>query len=280
MSSVRGLRLEDGREVAVKLRYDDGGRASTCVAVQGELAAGGFPCATPVSPVLITDGVAVHAEEWLPGGTMIRDVGKGHAVISGRQLARLMSHLEKISTDRPPLPNPVWVQWDYEGDELFPPHFREIDRRARLNPLPRWLTDVVVEIRDRIGRVMDLPSVLGHADWEAQNLRWTGEELHVVHDWDSLVWLPEASVVGAASGAFASEETPTLAPVESSHAFLEAYQAARGRHFSSDEIRVAWAASMFPAAHNARGEYLFDVPTIAWTALQEQAETRFTMGEA
>lgn len=280
MSSVRGLRLEDGREVAVKLRYDDGGRASTCVAVQGELAAVGFPCATPVSPVVITDGVAVHAEEWLPGGAMIRSASEGHAALSGQQFARLMSHLENISTAQPPLPNPVWVQWDYEGDELFPPHFREIDKRAKLNPLPQWLADVVVEIRNRVGRETDLQPVLGHADWEAQNLRWIGEELHVVHDWDSLAWLPEAAVVGAASGAFASEETPTLAPVESSHAFLDAYQVARGRHFSSTEIQVAWAASMFPAAHNARAEYLFDVPKIAWTALQEQAEIRFTIGEA
>jgi len=280
MSSVRGLRLADGREVAVKLRYDDGGRTSTCVAVQGELAAGGFPCAMPVSPVMITDGVAVHTEEWLPGGAMIRSDGEHHAVLSGGQFARLMSRLDGISVTHPPLPNPVWVQWDYEGDELFPPHFKEIDRRAKLSPLPQWLADVVIEIRNRIGRATGLQPVLGHADWEAQNLRWIGEELHVVHDWDSLAWLSEAAVVGAASGAFASEETPTLAPIESSHAFLEAYQAARGRQFSPVEIRVAWAASMFPAAHNARGEYLFDVPKIAWTALQEQAETRFTMREA
>ena len=167
MSSARGLRLNDGREVAVKFRYDDDDRISTCVAVQGELAAAGFPCAAPVSPVVVSDGVAVHAEEWLPGGAMMRSAGVDHAVLSGRQFARLMSHLESIRTSEPPLPNPVWVQWDYEGDELFPPHFREIDRRAKLNPLPQWLADVVVVIRDRIGRVTDLPSVLGHADWEA-----------------------------------------------------------------------------------------------------------------
>ena len=210
---------------------------------------------------------------------MMRSDGADHAVLSGQQLARLMSHLESISTIRPPLPNPVWVQWDYEGDDLFPPHFREIDRRAKLNPLPQWLADVVIEIRDRIAEVEGLPSVLGHADWEAQNLRWIGEELHIVHDWDSLAWLPEGAVVGAASGAFASEETPGLAPVESSHAFLEAYQATRGRHFSPDETQVAWAASMFPAAHNARGEYLFDVPRVAWSVLHEQARARFSLGD-
>ena len=72
MSSVTGVRLKDGREVAVKLRYDDGGRTSTCVAVQSELAVGGFPCAAPISPVVFIDGAAGHAEEWIRGGEMLR----------------------------------------------------------------------------------------------------------------------------------------------------------------------------------------------------------------
>jgi hypothetical protein len=36
----------------------------------------------------------------------------------------------------------------------------------------------------------------------------------------SLVSLPEAAIVGAASGAFASAEVPSLAPVESSRIFI------------------------------------------------------------
>jgi hypothetical protein len=38
-----------------------------------------------------------------------------------------------------------------------------------------------------------LPCVLGHADFEAQNLRWHGREVWAVHDWDSLAWQPEAA---------------------------------------------------------------------------------------
>jgi hypothetical protein len=34
-----------------------------------------------------------------------------------------------------------------------------------------------------------------------------------VHDWDSLAWQPEAALVGAASGSFASAGPPTLAPI-------------------------------------------------------------------
>jgi Ser/Thr protein kinase RdoA (MazF antagonist) len=266
MSAVHGVRLKDGREVAVKLRYADAGRTVTCVAVQHELASRGFPCPRPVSEAIVTDGVAVHAEEWMPGGDMIRSDGVAHAVLSGRLLANLMTKLENVAIASPPLPNPVWVQWDFEG-ALFPPHSAELDRRAAARLLPGWLVEVTVRVRERIARSPNLRPVLGHADWEAQNLRWMGDEPHAVHDWDSLAWLPEAAMVGAASGAFASEETPTLAPVESSRAFLEAYQETRGRHFTKEEAEVAWAASVFPAAHNVRGEYLFDVPLVAWGAL-------------
>jgi hypothetical protein len=63
MSVVHGVRLKDGRDVAVKLRCADTGRTVTCVAVQNELASRGFPCPRPVSEITVADGVAVHAEE-------------------------------------------------------------------------------------------------------------------------------------------------------------------------------------------------------------------------
>ncbi|MEV0037908.1 hypothetical protein [Streptomyces sp. NPDC050804] len=95
-----------------------------------------------------------------------------------------------------------------------------------------------------------------------------------MHDWDSLAWLPEAAIAGAASGAFASAEHPTLVPVESSAAFLDAYQEARGRAFTDEERRLAWAASLWPAAHNARTEVLYGREPIALRALRDQADAR------
>jgi hypothetical protein len=41
--------------------------------------------------------------------------------------------------------------------------------------------------------------VVGHADWESQNLRWDGDRPLAVHDWDSAVAQPEAVVAGLAS---------------------------------------------------------------------------------
>jgi hypothetical protein len=87
--------------------------------------------------------------------------------------------------------------------------------------LPRWLEEIQQRIHRRLGRA-HLPLVIGHADWEAQNLRWEGHTIHTIHDWDSLAVLPEAGVAGAAAGAFASTEIPTLAPLASSETFLAA----------------------------------------------------------
>lgn len=67
--------------------------------------------------------------------------------------------------------------------------------------------------------------MLGHGDWERQNLRWDGRTALVVHDWDSLVTQPEPAVVGAAAAVWpAGAEGRHAATVEESAAFLAAYQ--------------------------------------------------------
>jgi hypothetical protein len=125
-----------------------------------------------------------------------------------------------------------------------------------------------------------LPSVLGHADFEAQNLRWDGREVRTVHDWDSLAWQPEAALAGAASGAFASAGPPTLAPVESSEAFLAAYQDVRGRSFTAVEREIAWAASVWMAAYNGREQALFCAPQLSGDALRTQGAERLRRANA
>ncbi len=67
MSIVAGVRLNDGRCVAVKSRPDESGRAAACVAVHRVVAEAGLPCARPLTGVTLTGGRAIHAEQWRPG---------------------------------------------------------------------------------------------------------------------------------------------------------------------------------------------------------------------
>jgi hypothetical protein len=276
MSEVFGVLLADGRSVAVKARPDENGRAASCVAAQGVLAKAGFACAAPVTPACVEQGTAVHAEEWRPGGHILLGDGPQVAEVFARVLARLAARLEPIRV-APPLPNPRWVRWDHDDAGTWPAAaFLEGRDASRVAPF------VEETARRATARLLaaDLPCGLGHADWETQNLRWNGTTIWAVHDWDSLAWLPEAAVVGAASGAFASNETPTLAPLRSSQVFLETYQHERGRRFTATELEVAWAASLWPAAHNARGQALFEQGPVAETALQEQTERRLALAGA
>ena len=271
---VFGLRLAGGTDVVVKARADDG-RAVSCVAVQARLAGRGFPCARPLTPVVGVGSLAVHAEEFRPGGEVLHGDSPDVAARYAEVFARLMAELADV-TVAPPLPNPPWVRWDHTDPGVWPA-IGCLDNRDQ-SVVPAYVAEVAERARGRI-LAAGLPCVLGHADFEAQNLRWHGREVWAVHDWDSLAWQPEAALVGAASGAFASAGPPTLAPIESSEAFLVAYQDIRGRLFTAVEQEIAWAASLWMAVYNVWEALHGDTP-LSDDALRAQAAERLRRAHA
>jgi Phosphotransferase enzyme family len=274
VSMVFGLRLPCGTDVVVKARADDG-RASSCVAAQGLLAERGFPCPRPLTPVTAVGSLAVHAEEFRPGGEVLHGDSPDVAARCAEVFARLMAELADVAV-APPLPNPPWVRWDHPGSGVWP----AIDYLANRvqGAAPAYLAEVAARARGRL-LAAGLPCVLGHADFEAQNLRWHGRQVWTVHDWDSLAWQPEAALAGAASGAFSSDGPPTLAPIESSEAFLAAYQDGRGRLFTTAEQEIAWAASLWMAAYNVWESLHGDSP-LSDDALRAQAAERLRRANA
>ena len=193
-----------------------------------------------------------------------------------KSFAWLMAELADVAV-APPLPNPPWVRWDHArsrgvaGDGF-------LDDRDQ-SVVHSYLIDTADRARRRI-LAAGLPCVLGHADFEAQNLRWHGREVWAVHDWDSLAWQPEAALAGAASGSFASDRAPTLAPIESSETFLRAYQDIRGRTFTAVEQQIAWAASLWMAACNAREMALCGSASAGGDAVRAQAAERLRRAHA
>ncbi|HEY4455687.1 MAG TPA: hypothetical protein VGN81_15350 [Pseudonocardiaceae bacterium] len=275
ISAVFGLRLADGRDVVVKARENDD-RATSCLAAQVRLADRGFPCARPLTPPVGVGRLAVHAEESRPGGEVLRGDSPEVAVRYAAVFAWLMAELADV-TVAPPLPNPRWARWDHRDPGLWPA-LEFLDERDQ-SAVPGYVVDTAERARERL-LAADLPCVLGHADFEAQNLRWRDGDIWAVHDWDSLAWQPEAALVGAACAAFASDSPPTLAPIESSAAFLAGYQDFRGRRFTAAEQEVAWAASLWTAAHNARWEALHGEPPVSGAAVRAQASERLRRANA
>jgi hypothetical protein len=240
------------------------------------LAERGFPCARPLTPVVGVGSLAVHAEEFRPGGEVLHGGSPDVALRCAEVFARLMAELAGV-TVAPPLPNPPWVRWDHTDSGVWPA-IGFLDNRDQ-SAVPGYAVDTAERTRRRL-LAAGLPCVLGHADFEAQNLRWHGREVWAVHDWDSLAWQPEAALAGAASGAFASDGPPMLAPIESSEAFLVAYQNIRGRLFTAVEREIAWAASLWMAAYNAREEALCGGTTVGRDSLRAQAAERLRRGHA
>lgn len=275
MSAVFGLRLADDTEVVIKARAADG-RAATCLRAQEWLAESGFPCARPLTPVVSVGSLDVHAEEFRPGGEVLRGDSPAVAARYAEVFAWSMDTLADLVVT-PPLPNPRWVRWDHTDPGLWP-SIESLDEKDQ-----RFVPGYVVEIADRVRRRMlaaDLPRVLGHADFEAQNLHWLDGQVRTVHDWDSLAWQPEAALVGAASAVFPKMGPALLPPIESTEAFLTAYQDARGRQFTEEESQIAWAAGLWPAAHDVRWEALRGYNAVTGKELWTQAEERLRRANA
>jgi hypothetical protein len=277
MSELYRYDPDRGGPAAVKVRPDSPARISRCLLLQLAAARNGFPCPAPLTGAgTLAGGLVVSAEEWRPGGGMLPGDDPPAAARSAGLLAELMAVLAGESgADLHPAP--PWMGWNPPGGRLWPADDRIDSMDQRRVPVAVHAIARRAAARLRRGA---LPSVVGHGDWEAQNMSWQGARARAVYDWDSLVFLPEAAIVGAASGAFASARIPTLAPVGSSEEFISAYEAARGRTFSRGEREVAWAASLWPALHNARGEHLFRAAPVASAALMAQAAERLRRANA
>jgi hypothetical protein len=259
---VTGLRLRDGRRVVVKARHDSLDRVNTCLAVQGALFALRYPCPRPITGATLLGGLTVHAEDFVDGGAPLLGSDVTTAAAFGASYAELVTTVEHhVQVARPDVLNaPPWLDWWRQRPWS--------DAR-----LPETLVTAAAAVRERLAAV-DLANVIGYGDWETQNLRFAGETLRVVFDWDSLVWLPEAVLVGAASGSFPSNLQPTVASIEASHRFVAAYESRRGRSFGADELEVVWAASLLPVLHNARNEVVFGRRPLILDVLGDQVRER------
>jgi thiamine kinase-like enzyme len=134
---------------------------------------------------------------------------------------------------------------------------------------PDWIDDAGRRARDRL-RASESDAVLGHCDWLAGNLRWSGDALLVVHDWDSVIADSEAVLVGFAAALYSTVNVDELATVEDTERFLVEYCHARGREFSADERERSWAAGVWTRAYDAKYQHTVGQPI---TSLSE-AEAR------
>ena len=176
----------------------------------------------------------------MPGGDLM-GVADNAVGCYAALLERLIRLAPAPRTIRSLTPNPPWVAWDHAYGGVRPP---PDDRDANLNAH----SGVAHRLRQTRGQA----HVVGHGDWEAQNLRWHGHQPSAVHDWDSAVCAPEPVIVGLAASVWPCGAEQRAASVSESEAFIEAYQRAADRRWTADEIQASWAAGLWVYAFNAK----------------------------
>jgi hypothetical protein len=272
LSQVSGVRLADGREVVVKVRPASA-RLQACTDVQRALWQAGFPAPEPLVGPLTegdpTDGdLAVSAEMLVAGGELAPDSAAVDRFAA--LLARFIELAPAADTVGSLEPNLPWVAFDHTGPGLWPaPDDRDVDLNASGRTTP-WLNHVGTRVRTRLAKFSTPRVVIGHGDWEAQNLRWQGDQPLVVHDWDSIVRGPEATIVGQAASVWPCGIEIRAATVAESAAFIDAYQAASGRSWSTDETEASWAAGLWVYAFNTKKASLDNLPWLSPTEAEER----------
>ena len=256
LSAVIGLRLADDREVVVKVRPDSP-RIAACVEVQRRVFLAGYPCPRPLTGAARFGDDVATAEAYVPGGAMLpRSDHAARAFAEAfARLIRLAPRPAEVSTLDPA---PSWAAWNHAGDGLWPcPE----DLDVNLNEVagPEWIDDAGRRARDRL-QTSESEAVIGHGDWLAGNLRWSGDALLVVHDWDSMTSDSEAVLVGFAAALYSTISADELATVEDTERFVVAYCHARGREFTASELEQSWAAGVWTRAYDAKVQHTAGQP--------------------
>jgi hypothetical protein len=259
LSAVIGVALADGREVVVKVRPGSP-RLAACVEVQRHVHRCGFPCPEPLAGPTALGGMSATAETLIAGGTQLthdadRPVRFAHALVD---LVAAAPPSHAIGTLDPP---PPWA-WP-DADAAWPaPDDVNVDLNA--SPGPAWVDALAGDVREVLLGHAQSVRVVGHVDFESQNVRWTaGGALHAVHDWDSVAALPEPAIAGLASAVFTATGEPlTDARVEESQRFLDAYRTRRGLRWSQAGVAIACAAGLWVRVFNAKKAYACGDPSV------------------
>jgi hypothetical protein len=213
----------------------------------------GFPCPEPLTSATAFGDDIASAESYVPGGTVLPRANHP-ATAFAEAFARLIRFAPRPAEVSSLDPAPSWAAWNHAGEGLWPCP-EDPDLRPNEVAGPGWLDDAGRRARDRLLRASDSDGVIGHCDWLAGNLRWSGDELLVVHDWDSMIVDSEAVLVGFAAALYPAATAGQPATVDDTERFLVAYCDERGREFSADELERSWAAGVWTRACDAKCQH-------------------------
>jgi len=255
---VFGLQLQDGRRVVIKVHKPDRSRAflSAVVTIQRYLNDQGYPCPRPLlDPRACVEGLAL-VEELIDEGVY----HDAHDPVYRRSLAGMLAWLIKLTRHPetiPGLDDPSVFDFRLPPGVLWPtPHNNIFDFEAT-KAGAEWIDDLAW----RTKQAVDMGAgelVLGHTDFSIKHLRYVGDRVRVIYDWDSLTLNKEPAIVGHTAAGFTYTEHFPVAwfpTAEEARAFVSEYEQARGEPFTAEERKTLAAAATNGLAYAARCEY-------------------------
>lgn len=269
LSAVYGLRLEDGRDVVLKVRAGEP-RLDACTRVQRAMWHAEFPCPRPLAGPHPLGAWVAGAETLLAGDEQQpadEDAPRSYAEL----LADFVARAEDLPAEPQLRPAPAWVRWYHEENGVWPvPDDRDVDLNAERCSATAWVDELGAAVRERLAELRGAACVIGHADWDGRNVKFRDGRPLAVHDWDSVVYEPEVVIIGQAAAMFEGGPTGAGASAARTEEFLEFYQGARGRGFDKTELQLCWAAGLWVRAFNAKKFHLDDFDALS----RDEAETR------
>jgi len=257
IGSTHGVRLEDGREVVIKVRPPpetnphlsfDRESLGTISAVMSWLANRSYACPKLLlGPTPLARGLAT-VEEFLDRGQRGNGFEPECRKIIATGLSELIELLRCFEGDV------SCLKHFQRGDSLYPqPHSKLFDFEKTAAGA-EWIDSFAH--RARQAEAHQGKPVLGHADWRVEHLRFEDAKIVATYDWDSLAFRPETELVGLSAHGFTAdwsvEGVRRIPTADDIRAFVADYETARARPFSNRERQSLFAHCVYCIAYGAR----------------------------
>ena len=251
-----GVLLANGRRAMIKA-YAPSRPAEFVLAVhrvQSFLAAAAFPCPRPLAPpVPFGQGYAI-AEELVDEGAQ-PDARRPEV---RRVLAATLAELVRLTE---PFRGETALRRGFSivaGGVLWAkPHSPLFDFEATTAGA-EWIDAIARDAQAKLAADR-APPVVGHSDWSVKHFRFVDGGIRVIYDWDSLTLERESFLVGTAAAHFTAAPPEWAPPTwEEATAFVDEYEAARGRAFTTTELAAVRAAYLYGTAYTARCQHALD----------------------
>ncbi|HEY3304144.1 MAG TPA: hypothetical protein VGL70_11480 [Candidatus Binatia bacterium] len=271
VGSTHGVRLEDGRELVIKVRppaetnpylsFDRAPLESIC-RVMNWLADRGYPCPRPiVGPTPLAKSLAT-VEELLDQGQRGDGFDPACRKLIASRFAELIGLLRSFNG------RVFCLKHFQRAESLYPqPHSKLFDFKNTAAGA-EWIDAFAKRSRD--AEAHEGEPLLGHADWRVEHLCFRDGRIAATYDWDSLAFRPETELVGISAHGFTADWTlegvRRIPTADDIRAYVADYEAARGRPFSKRERSSLFAACVYAIAYGARCAHSLEPDKTDWEA--------------